>query len=173
MLVVVTLSEAQVSEAHRLGDAAFEVFRSSRRSYNNLRPSYRKRKLGEIAVERWAMTLGVDVAAPFRDVALAGREDLVVGGVRIEVKTWHEPTWTGKGRSVAPGQITSLREKVDAIVWCSIAGNDVTLRGWSTIDDIEAAPLAMTGTAQYPATTHQLAVADLRPMDGLADRARG
>jgi len=170
--IVISLTDAEVAEAHRLGDQAFDVFRADRRYYNNLGPSYRKRKLGEIAVERWARDLGVDVASPFRDVTLAGREDLVVAGVRVEVKTWHEGTWAGKGRSVAPGQIPGIREKADAIVWCSVEGNDVTLHGWSTLDDVKAAPVAMTGTAQHPATTHQVAIDDLRPMGGLTGRAR-
>jgi hypothetical protein len=169
--LVVSLTDAEIAEAHRLGDEAFDVFRANRRYYNNLGPSYRKRKLGEVAVERWARTLGVSVESPFRDVSLTSREDLVVGGVRVEVKTWHAAIWPGRGRSVAPGQVRSLRDKADAIVWCSLEGSDVTLHGWSTLDDVAAAPLAMTGTAQHPATTHQVPVGDLRPLEDLAGYA--
>jgi hypothetical protein len=169
--LVVTLTDEEIAEAHRLGDEAFELYRANRRYYNNLGPSYRKRKLGEIAVERWASTLGVEVLSPFRDVSLTSREDLVVGGVRLEVKTWHAPTWAAKGRSVAPGQVPGIREKADAIVWCSVDGGDVTLRGWSTVDDVETAPLAMTGTAQHPATAHQVPIEALRPMGRLVDDA--
>jgi hypothetical protein len=166
--VVVTLTGIEVAEAHRLGDEAFELYRAQRRFYNNLGPSYRKRKLGEVAVERWARSLGVTVASTFRDVSLADREDLVIGGARVEVKTWHAPTWADKGRSVAPSHVPGLREKVDAILWCSVAGDAVTLHGWSTPDDVGAAPLAMTGTTQHPATAHQVPIADLRPMESLA-----
>jgi hypothetical protein len=169
--IVVSLSDAEVAEAHRLGDEAFDAFRADRRYYNNLGPSYRKRKVGELAVEKWAATLGVAVASPFRDVSLSGREDLVIGGIRVEVKTWHAAAWPGKGRSVAPGQLPGLREKADAIVWCSIDGEKATLHGWSTIDDVEAAPLAMTGTPQYPATTHQVPVDGLRPLEDLVQYA--
>jgi hypothetical protein len=173
MPLVVTLTDAEVMEARRLGDEAFDAFRAGRRYYNNLGPSYRKRKLGEIAVEKWARTVGIDAASPFRDLTLTSREDLALGGVRVEVKTWHAAAWWGKGRSVAPGQIPGIREKADAIVWCSVEGSDVTLHGWSTVDDVEAAPLAMTGTAQHPATAHQVPVDDLRPMESLVRIASG
>jgi hypothetical protein len=166
----VSLTEAEIADARRLGDEAFDAFKAHRRYYNNLGPSYRKRKLGEVAVERWAKTLEAEVESPFRDVSLAGREDLVVGGVRIEVKTWHQAAWPGKGRSVAPGQIGSLRAKADAIVWCSLEGNEVTLHGWSTLDDIEAAPMTATGTEHFPAVTHQLPVEDLRLLERLLDQ---
>jgi hypothetical protein len=169
--LVVTLTDAEFGEARRLGDEAFDLYRMHRRYYNNLGPSYRKRKLGEIAVERWARSLGVAVESPFRDVSITTREDLVVGGVRVEVKTWHAPTWAEKGRSVAPGQLPALRERADAIVWCSVEANAITLHGWSTMEDVEAAPIAMTGTAQHPATAHQVSVADLRPIESLAERA--
>ena len=172
MPLVITLTDAEVAEAHRLGDEAFDVFRASRSYYNNLGPSYRKRKIGEMAVEKWATSLGVEVDSPFRDVSLTSREDLVIGGVRVEVKTWHGAIWAAKGRSVAPGQLPGLREKADAIVWCSVDGDGTTLHGWSTIDDVESAPLAMTGTAQHPAMTHQVPADDLRPLDDLVGRAR-
>lgn len=171
MSIVVSLTDTEVAEAHRLGDEAFELFRAGRRYYNNLGPSFRKRKLGEIAAERWARTVGAEVAAPFRDLLLTSREDLVIAGVRVEVKTWHAAAWSDKGRSAAPGQLPGIREKADAVVWCSVEANEVTLHGWSTIGDIEAAPLAMTGTAQHPATTHQVPVEGLRPMGDLAARA--
>ena len=170
MSLVVSLTDAEIADARRLGDEAFDAFKAHRRYYNNLGPSYRKRKLGEVAVEKWAKTLGAEVEATFRDVSLAGREDLVVGGVRIEVKTWHQAIWPSKGRSVAPGQISSLRGKADAIVWCSLEGSDVTLHGWSTPDDVEAAPMTATGTEHFPAVAHQLHVEDLRLLDQLLDQ---
>lgn len=171
MSLVVSLTDAEIAEARRLGDETFDVFKAHRRYYSNLGPSYRKRKLGEVAVERWAKTLGVEVEATFRDISLASREDLVVGGVRIEVKTWHHAKWPSMGRSVAPGQVRSLRGKADAIVWCSLEGNDVTLHGWSTLDDVEAAPMTTTGPEHYPAATHQVPVESLRPLEQLLEQA--
>jgi hypothetical protein len=171
LTLVVSLTEAEIADARRLGDEAFDAFKTHRRYYNNLGPSHRKRKLGEVAVEKWAKTLGVEVESTFRDVSLASREDLVVGGVRIEVKTWHQAAWPSKGRSVAPGQVASLRGKSDAIVWCSLEENEVTLHGWSTLDDVEAAPMTATGTEHFPAVTHQVPVEDLRLLDLLLEQA--
>jgi hypothetical protein len=169
--IVVTLTDAEVAEAHRLGDEAYHAFKASHRYHNNLGPSLRKRKLGEIAVERWARTLGVEVEAPFRDIALASREDLVIGGVRVEVKTWHHDAWGAMGRSVTPGNVETIRHKADAIVWCSLEGDTVTVHGWSTLDDVEAVPLTMTGPAHHPVATHQVPLEDLRPLERLIEEA--
>ena len=172
MPVVVSLTDAEIAEAHRLGDEAFESFRAHRRYYNNLGPSYRKRKLGEVAVEKWAGTLGVEVESPFRDISLASREDLVVDGLRVEGKTWHRARWPDSGRSVSPGQVRSLRDKADVIVWCSLDGTDVTLHGWSTLDDMEAAPVTTTGPEHHPVVMHQVPVEDLRLLERLLEQAR-
>ncbi len=167
MPVVVPLTEAEVEEAHRLGDAMFDAFRTNHRYHNNLGPSHRKRKLGEVAVEKWARTLGVEVGAPFRDLGLAGREDLVVDGIRIEVKTWHHAMWHAMGRSVTPNNVETIRRKADAIVWCSLDGTEVTVHGWSTVDDVAAAPLTTSGPRHHPVTTHQVPVESLRPVERL------
>jgi hypothetical protein len=171
--VVIPLSDAEVAEAHHLAELTFAEFRAHHRYPNNLGPSHRKRKLGEIAVEKWARTLGVPVDAPFRDLRLAAREDLVVGGVRLEVMTWHVERWAALGRSVTPGHIPVVRRKADAIVWCALDGDRVTLHGWSTPDDVERAPLAVAGPPHHPFETHQVPAADLRPMETLLDDAAG
>ncbi|MCU0506238.1 MAG: hypothetical protein MUE82_10820 [Chloroflexi bacterium] len=173
MSVVIPLSDAEVAEAHHLAELTFAEFRAHHRYPNNLGPSHRKRKLGEIAVEKWARTLGVPVDAPFRDLRLAAREDLVVGGVRLEVMTWHVERWAALGRSVTPGHIPVVRRKADAIVWCALDGDRVTLHGWSTPDDVERAPLAVAGPPHHPFETHQVPAADLRPMETLLDDAAG
>jgi len=169
--VVVPLTEAEIDEAHHLGDLTFAEFRTHHRYPNNLGPSHRKRKLGEVAVEKWARTLGVDVESPFRDLRLAAREDLVVGGVRLEVMTWHAARWPELGRSVTPGHVPVVRRKADAIVWCALDGGAVTLHGWSTPDDVEKAPLTVSGPPHHPFETHQVAVDGLRPMETLLDHA--
>ena len=171
MPVVVPLTEAEVEEARRLGDETCDALRTNRRYHNNLGPSHRKRKLGEVAVERWALTLGVEVTSPFRDVTLAGREDLVVDGIRVEVKTWHREMWQAMGRSITPNNVETIRRKADAIVWCSLDGAEVTIHGWSTVDDVAAAPLMSSGPKHHPITTHQVPAESLRPMERLLDDA--
>jgi hypothetical protein len=169
--IVVPLTDAEIAEAERLADEAFAAFKATHRYHNNLGPSLRKRKLGEIAVEKWARTLGVDVEAPFREIALQSREDLRIGGVRVEVKTWHSEAWPLMGRSMTPGNIETIRHKADAIVWCSLHASEVTLHGWSTLEDVEATPLAMTGPSHHPVSTHQVPVSDLRALEELVEEA--
>lgn len=169
MPVVVPLTEAEIAEAHHLGDLTFAEFRAHHRYPNNLGPSHRKRKLGEVAVEKWARSLGVAVESPFRDVRLAAREDLVVGGIRIEVMTWYAARWDALGRSITPGHVPVVRRKADAIVWCALDGTAVTLHGWSTPDDVERAPLCVAGPPHHPFEAHQVPAEALRPMATLVD----
>jgi hypothetical protein len=169
MPVLVSLTEAEVDEANRLGDATYEVFKGRPGYYRNLQGSHRKGKYGEVAVEKWAKALGLEVESVFRDISQTRREDLVIGGIRVEVKTWDDGTWDDMGRCVTPGQLGTLRRKADAIIWCSVEGSEVTLHGWSTLDDIEVQPVKMTGPSHYPVANHQVPAEQLRPLDRLLD----
>jgi len=169
MPVLIALTEDEVAEANRLGDATYEVFKGRPGYYRNLRGSHRKGKYGEMAVEKWAKALGLEVEPVFRDISLTSREDLVIGGLRVEVKTWDDKTWEDMGRCVTPGQVGTLGRKADAIVWCSVEGSEVTLHGWSTLDDVEAQPVSLTGPAHYPVANHQVPAERLRPLDRLLE----
>jgi hypothetical protein len=169
MPVLVTLSEEEVAEANRFGDATWDLFKGRPGYYRNLQASHRKGKLGEIAVEEWATGLGLAVEAVFRDISQTSREDLVIGRIRVEVKTWDEQWWEGMGRCVTPQQLPALRRKADAIIWCSVDGNKVTLHGWSTLDDVEAQPVVLTGPAHHPVANHQVPTDRLRPFAELLE----
>jgi hypothetical protein len=91
----------------------------------------------------------------------------MVGARGVEVKTWDEQWWEGMGRCVTPRQVPALRRKADAIIWCSVNGNEVTLHGWSTLDDVEAQPVVLTGPAHHPVANHQVPADRLRPLDDL------
>ena len=73
----------------------------------------------------------------------------------------------GDGPQHHPGNVEGIRRKADAVVWCSLDGTVVTVHGWSTPDDILAAPLAATGPRHHPVEAHQVPVEELRPLDGL------
>ena len=169
MPVLTALTEDEVDEANRLGDATYEVFKGRPGYYRNLRGSHRKGKYGEMAVENRAKALGLEVEPFFRDISLTSREDLTIGRLRVEVKTWGDKTWGPMGRCVTPGQVGTLRRKANAIVWCSVEGSKVTLHGWSTLDDVEAQPVSLTGPPHYPVANHQVPVERLRPLDRLLD----
>jgi hypothetical protein len=131
--------------------------------YNNLGPSYRKRKLGEV-VSRSGRRRSGCVEATFRDVSAASRDPW--SGVRTR------KTCTAAGRA----RVARLRVRLTALrkggpSSGALEGNEVTLHGWSTLYDIEAAPMTATGTELFPAVTHQLPVEDLRLLDQLLERA--
>ena len=167
MPALVNLTAEEVAEANRLGDATYEVFKGRPGYYRNLQASHRKGKLGEIAVEKWATSMGFEVDPVFRDIALTAREDMVISGVRVEVKTWDANTWDEMGRCVTPQQLPALRRKADAIVWCSVNGSEVAIHGWSSLADVEARPVILTGPAHHPVANHQVPIDLLRSLDGL------
>lgn len=126
MSVVVTLTEQDLAEAQRLGDATWELFKTMPGYYGNRQSSHRLGKYGEVAVEKWPKRKGLKVESVFRDIAETRREDLVIEGVRVEVKTWDARYWADMGRCVTPRQLQTHRRKADVIVWCSVDGNRVT-----------------------------------------------
>jgi hypothetical protein len=171
--VLVSLTEDEVAEAKRLADATYALFKSRRGYYPNTPGSHLKGKLGEVAVAKWATALGFEVRPLFRDISLTSREDVVIGSVRVEVKTWDHTTWTDMGRCVTPGQLRGLRGKADAIIWCSVDGSDVTLHGWSTVDDVGAQPVTMTGPEHRLIPNHQVPAGLVRPLEDLLALATG
>ncbi len=169
MPVVVSLTDDEVAEAIRLGDATWAMFRGKPGHYRNLQTSHHKGKMGEIAVEKWATGLGRKVEPVFRDISQTSREDLVISGIRVEVKTWDDRWWEEMGRCVTPRQLPALRRKADVIIWCSVDGNEVTPHGWSTLNDVEARPVTLTGPAHHPVANHQVPADQLRQLDELLE----
>jgi hypothetical protein len=172
MPALVNLTADEVAEANRLGDATWELFKGKPGYYGNRQASHRMGKLGEIAVEKWAMAQGFEVEPVFRDITQVTREDLVIGGIRVEVKTWEAKYWDDMGRCVRPMQLPALRRKTDIVIWCSRDGSEVTLHGWSTIADIVAQPVVMTGPTHKRLDNHQVPVDELRPLEAMASENR-
>jgi hypothetical protein len=77
------------------------------------------------------------------------------------------------GRCAAVDQIEKLCKKTDAIVWCISpktlsAGVKIEIVGWSTMDDVKAAPQRWTGKhLPRPIFNHQVDQEQLRPVADL------
>jgi hypothetical protein len=74
--------------------------------------------------------------------------------VRVEIKTWSANYWKELGRCIAVDQLSDLKKKSDVIIWCLTNIQEVPktpaitklfLYGWSTMTDVENAPIRLTG----------------------------
>jgi hypothetical protein len=144
-----------------MGLETYERWQGRAGHYRNLEKSHRLGKLGEVAVARWATEAGVQpIERMYEDGSREREADLLLGKVRVDVKTWSASTWPAWGRCVATAQLTALKRKADAIIWTFAEERGgqvrVTVVGWSTMQDIEAAPVKPTGPQHAPVINHQV-----------------
>lgn len=168
----VALSPDEVRLATMLADDSLDKFRSTRGYYRNTSRSHLLGKLGEVASELWLRQSGFDPVPLFREPGAEIQSDVVVNGLRVEVKTWDSQWWDKWGRCVAIGQVQALRAKADVVLWLTVVGPMTAtpiaeIHGWSTIEDVSSAPTLWTGPEGRQVHNHQLRVADLRNPDRL------
>lgn len=174
----IILTDDEVSEAKSIADETLRRFGGQQGHYTNTRNSHVRGKCGEIACDRWLQNNAVNVTAAFRDISKINGCDIIASGaktLRLDVKTWDTRYWAEMGRCVAVGQIDSLRQKADAIVWCISppvleAGMKIDIVGWNTIDDVSRARRLMTGPkGRRQVYNHQVDQSALRSCAGLLD----
>lgn len=166
MSIFVRLDAEDMALAHHLADETYATFAASRGYYRNTPASHVMGKIGEIAMDRWLTAHGWRVDPLYTAPEQVRSADLEVAGIRVEVKTWDDRWWTVWGRCVAVGQVPALREKCDSVVWLSTTpAKDsavVHLHGWSTVADVEQAPVRWTGPKGRQVQNHQLDAEELR-----------
>ncbi|MEJ5223327.1 MAG: hypothetical protein WHV44_02645 [Anaerolineales bacterium] len=147
--------------------------------YTNALRSHFIGKLGELAAARALLARGLRLDAHFRHPEREALCDVVVKQrgyrqiTRIEIKTWSRAHWPDLGRCIAVAQLPALAKKADCILWCVTdapkpdadpAPVEVEIAGWSTLDEVRAAPIRFTGTgAMRRVQNHQLDVNHLHP----------
>jgi hypothetical protein len=161
------LEPEELLDADRLAESRAARWKGHRGRYGNSLRNHRVGALGEIAAEKWAKSHGWDVSPLFKDSVKSGSADLVVNGIRIEVKTWSSENWEAWGRCFSTEQAQTLSTKADLVVWCIAADGDITLAGWSTPEDVLLAPVRVTGPPYRRIENHQLDVGDLRRIEDL------
>lgn len=153
--------------------------------YTNALRSHFIGKLGEQAAERALLHCGLRLDAHFRHPQRESLCDIVVKRrgyreiTRLEVKTWSRAHWPELGRCIAVNQLPALQKKADVILWCvtDAPGMDensaplaVEVVGWSTLDEVRAAPVKFTGTgAMRKVHNYQLDERSLRPFSTLLE----
>ena len=139
--------------------------------YRNTSNSHLVGKLGELAAESWFHELGHEVKSLFRDPSLEADADLILGALRIEVKTWSDQYCAKWGRCIAIGQLSSLKGKSDLILWCTVEFDEplrtsvVNIRGWNFSADVGSWKQLWTGPTGRPVNNYQGQDSDLRDLD--------
>lgn len=177
----IELPIADVRWAAETDRASFARWESRRGYYNNRLNSHFKGKLGELAAERFLLDQNLKLDSHFRFPDREKLADIVVKLrgyrkiLRIEVKTWSGNYWRELGRCISVDQFPDLKQKADVVVWCVVDAGGVVdapvkilLAGWSTLAEIEKAPIRFTGfDPMRKVENYQLAESDLREMGGL------
>jgi hypothetical protein len=166
--VVVELTQAEVREAQDMAAATHGRYAGQAGHYRNLARSHLLGKLGEVAVEKWLRSAGLQPDAAYRDPTRDREPDLLLNGDGVEVKTWRPDTWDEWGRCVTPAQASGVARKSRAIVW-AVARDEadpvtVELVGWSTPEDVVSTDPRPTGPAYRPVMNHQVEMENLRDL---------
>lgn len=173
---MIELTAEETALAKRLAEETYQRYRGEPGHYRNLPRSHLLGKLGEVAVESWFRSEGVDPDPAYRDPERAREPDLVVDAGGIEVKCWRPETWPEMGRCVTPAQIRGIRRKSVAIVWGVVEDERepvrVELVGWSTPEDVAATEVRATGPDYKPVVNHQVDAAGLRDLQELLGYGR-
>ena len=181
----IILTTEQVNEAYKLAKRSFERWQKAPGYYTNKFRSHYIGKLGEFAVEKLLKTMELTIIPYFRDEQKEQLCDIVVNyldqePIKIEIKTWTKSYWTDLGRCISVGQLPTLQRKCNTILWCVvtepiplidptiISSFCVDVNCWSSILDVEKAPIRMTGRpGMRLINNYQLDEEKLRNIDSL------
>lgn len=153
MTYVHTIQDSEFKLASELAEETVQVFSGRPGFYNNNINSHLRGKVGEIAVSSFLDSAGIKVTNLWSDIGRMAEADILVPSkLRADVKTWDVRYWTEMGRCIAAGQVSRLRNKAEAVIWCTSDSRlapqmNVTVVGWNTMEDIADAPRRLTGPA--------------------------
>ena len=166
MSISVRLGATDLARARELADASYIKFANSHGYYRNTPNSHIVGKIGEIAAESWLKSAHLPVFSLYDDPTRVQSADLEIAGIRIEVKAWTHDWWADWGRCIAVGQLAALREKSDCVLWVSakttVDSALVFIHGWSTVPEVEQAPIRWTGPNGRKVENYQLESEGLR-----------
>lgn len=170
------LTERLAAEACKLAQETWERNRDNPDYYypNNLL-THQVGKLGEVSAECWIRESGHKLDAVFRDLTREGECDLMIGELRLEVKTWSIKHWEKSGRCVIPKQLPWIAKKADSILWVTIDRELepplAVIQGFNNVGEIRAYEPIHTPTLNI--LNHQVPLSDLRDPSTLLPPSQG
>ena len=153
-----TVTDADRNMAHTLAMESFNLYSKkitqSKSPYNqNNFKSHLVGKIGEVAAGNaftelksmlgWEYTLDCVYMDAKRDSSC----DLIINGLRIEVKTWRPIDWTTYGACISERQAVKMAKKADVVIYGTFdtESGEYILKGFNTMKDIFAVSPKLTG----------------------------
>ena len=166
-----TIGRKDFEHATSLAEETLALFESRAGHYNNNLNSHLRGKLGEIAATVALESFGLEPNRIWADTSKLSLADLEVPGrFRADVKTWDRRYWATMGRCIAVNQISRLRHKAEAVIWCQSDSNltpgmVVHVVGWNALEDVALAPRRLTGPPRgRKVDNYQLDIGAIRPL---------
>lgn len=161
--IILDIPKSAVREAKELAEASAAKYQQlvelKKAPYHqNTVHSHFIGKIGEIGAAMAFEQLkslaraSVNVDEVFRDSSRDRECDIIINGLRVEVKTWKPYAYDLYGACVSDRQAVKLAKKADAVVYCTFdeRSGQFILQGWNTMEDIENTPAQLTGPAGKP-----------------------
>ena len=171
-LIVIELLPIEIARARQLAELTHAKYADRPGHYRNLLSSHLVGRIGEIAALEYLARRRLDPVPYFHQLDMDSSCDIDTAAGRCEVKTWSWEHWESWGRAIAAGQLPSLQQKADFILWCALKDPDgrarVRIMGWSMVADITGSPEWM-GPAEHQILNYQLKESELRDLDSLID----
>ena len=170
--MTITLLKHDLDWCMEMAEKTLALFPSGGHYDNNIN-SHLTGRLGELAVDTWLVREGFRTEPFFRDIERSAACDLKCNDLRLEIKTWSLPHWFLLGRCVRPGQLKSIQDKSDAVVWCSVQEMDsasatIEIRGWNSVREISSLPVTVTRKLD----NHQMPLERIHRLSLLLDKLR-
>jgi hypothetical protein len=165
------LSNADERRAVALAAELHARFEAMPGRFKNNPSTLRLAKLGEVGAACWLVSRRLKHTEMFSDPARHAESDMIVSGLRVEVRSWSAKHWNEMGRSVDPEQLPMLNRTIDVVLWATLdnasGSTQFEARGWSRLRDIETAPITVIGPPWNKTRVRQLNPHQLQPMSVL------
>lgn len=95
--------------------------------------------------EMLGIDLGIDPT--FHDAKRDRECDLIVGGLRVEVKGIKNASWNNYGPCISTRQLSKIEKKADIVLWAlyNERTQEITFEGWNPVNEIRSITPEMTG----------------------------
>lgn len=114
------------------------------------------------------LNVDLNIEAPFHDDARDAECDIIVGGLRVEVKGIKQNAWNRYGPCISTRQLAKIERKADIVLWALYDERNqlVTFQGWNPVSEVRSLTPVFTGDAGKAIENYK--VLDLlRPLQSL------
>lgn len=114
------------------------------------------------------LKVDLSIESPFQDIERDSECDIIVGGLRIEVKGIKQNAWNRYGPCISKRQLGKIERKADIVLWALYDERTqaVTFQGWNPVSEVRSLQPVFTGDTGREVENYQV-LKLLRPLDKL------